>query len=46
MEAVRSYKKQSKAVSAFQHQIAVDWGRIDFLRTGSKLVFLEYNANG
>ncbi len=32
-------KKQSKAVSAFLHQIAVDWGRIDFLRTGSRLIW-------
>jgi len=39
-------KKQNEAASAFLHQIAVDWGRIDFLRIGSKLVFLEYNANG
>jgi hypothetical protein len=38
--------KHSKAVSAFLHQIAVDWGRLDFLWTGSNLVFLEYNANG
>ena len=38
--------KQSKAVSAFLKHCAVDWGRIDFLLTGSKLVFLEYNANG
>src|SRR5260370_4422213 len=26
--------------------ISRDWGRLDFLRKGSKLVFLEYNANG
>jgi hypothetical protein len=39
-------KGQNEAVSAFLHQVGVDWGRIDFLRTGSKLVFLEYNANG
>jgi hypothetical protein len=39
-------KQHREAVSAFLHQIGVDWGRIDFLRTGSKLVFLEYNANG
>ena len=39
-------KQQREAVLAFLHQIAVDWGRIDFLRSGSKLVFLEYNANG
>lgn len=38
--------KQSEAVSAFLHRIGVDWGRLDFLRRGSKLVFLEYNANG
>jgi len=39
-------KPQREAVLAFIHQIAIDWGRIDFLRTGSRLVFLEYNANG
>ena len=39
-------EKQRGAVSAFLHQIAVDWGRIDFLRRDSKLVFLEYNGNG
>jgi hypothetical protein len=39
-------KKQSDAVSAFLRELKVDWGRLDFLRTGSKLIFLEYNANG
>jgi hypothetical protein len=39
-------ERQREAVAAFLHQIAVDWGRIDFLRAGSTLVFLEYNANG
>jgi hypothetical protein len=37
---------QSNAVSAFLLEMKVDWGRLDFLRTGSKLLFLEYNANG
>jgi len=39
-------RSQRQSVSAFLRKIAVDWGRIDFLWTGSKLVFLEYNANG
>ena len=39
-------KKHTVAVSAFLRRIGVDWGRIDFLWTGSKLIFLEYNANG
>jgi hypothetical protein len=39
-------KKQSDAVSAFLLEMKVDWGRLDFLRKGSKLLFLEYNANG
>jgi hypothetical protein len=39
-------RTQREAVSAFLRQIGVNWGRLDFLWTGSKLVFLEYNANG
>ena len=39
-------KKHTEAVSAFLRQMGVDWGRLDFLWTGSKFVFLEYNANG
>ncbi len=39
-------KDQRKAVVAFLRKIGVEWGRLDFLWTGSKLVFLEYNANG
>ena len=39
-------KEQSDAVAAFLLKLEVDWGRLDFMWTGSKLVFLEYNANG
>jgi hypothetical protein len=39
-------REQSDAVVAFLQKLAVDWGRLDFMWTGSKLVFLEYNANG
>ena len=39
-------KEQSNAVAAFLLKLGVDWGRLDFMWTGSKLVFLEYNANG
>jgi hypothetical protein len=38
--------EQGKSVSAFLRKLGVDWGRLDFLWTGSKLIFLEYNANG
>ena len=38
-------KEQSDAVAAFLLKLGVDWGRLDFMWTGSKLVFLEYNAN-
>lgn len=30
----------------FTKEIDVDWGRIDFLKRGNELIFLEYNANG
>jgi hypothetical protein len=39
-------KQQIKSVRAFLSDIGVDWGRLDFMWTGSKLIFLEYNANG
>jgi hypothetical protein len=38
--------QQNKSVRAFLSGIGVDWGRLDFMWTGSELVFLEYNANG
>lgn len=34
------------AVRAFCNDIDVDWGRIDLMRAGSDLIFLEFNANG
>jgi hypothetical protein len=39
-------KRQAKGVRAFLSDIGVDWGRLDFMWTGSELIFLEYNANG
>jgi hypothetical protein len=39
-------KKQEESTRAFLSAISVDWGRLDFMWTGSKLLFLEYNANG
>ena len=38
--------QQNKSVQAFLSGIGVDWGRLNFMWTGSKLIFLEYNANG
>jgi hypothetical protein len=38
--------QQNQSVRAFLSEIGVDWGRLDFMWTGSKLIFLEYNANG
>ncbi len=34
------------SVQAFCNDLSVDWGRIDLMRCGDELVFLEYNANG
>lgn len=37
---------ESSAIRCFCRDIGVEWGRIDFMRIGDELVFLEYNANG
>jgi hypothetical protein len=39
-------KQQAENIATFVASISVDWGRLDFMWTGSKLIFLEYNANG
>jgi hypothetical protein len=39
-------KQQKKSVTSFLSAIGVDWGRLDFMWTGTELIFLEYNANG
>jgi hypothetical protein len=37
---------QYSAISDFNREIGVDWGRIDFMGTTQELIFLEFNANG
>jgi len=39
-------KRQEQNIREFITQLKVDWGRLDFLWTGSDLMFLEFNANG
>lgn len=39
-------QKTDEHIAAFLSDVGVDWGRIDFMWTGSELIFLEYNANG
>jgi hypothetical protein len=39
-------KKDAESVIDFCNELKVDWGRIDFMRRGDDLVFLEFNANG
>jgi len=38
--------EQESAVRAFCKAIDVDWGRLDFMRSGDTFIFLEFNANG
>ena len=38
--------KEEESVRRFCDEIDVDWGRLDFMKTGHGLVFLEFNANG
>ena len=37
---------EASSIKSFCLAINVDWGRLDFMTSGSKLVFLEFNANG
>ena len=37
---------EGKSVRALCKDLSVDWGRMDLMRRGGELVFLEYNANG
>jgi hypothetical protein len=39
-------EKQIKAISNFNKDINVNWGRIDFMGSIDELIFLEFNANG
>lgn len=34
------------AIESFNEKMEIQWGRMDFLRSGGKLIFLELNANG
>lgn len=34
------------SVKKFCKKLNIEWGRIDFLKENSELIFLEYNANG
>lgn len=38
--------EEERAVRGFCAEIGVDWGRLDLMRVGSDLIFLEFNANG
>jgi hypothetical protein len=35
-----------RKTSAFLKNLGVNWGRLDFMRRGRDLIFLEFNANG
>lgn len=39
-------ESDTQAVNQFTKHIAVEWGRIDLMRSDGKLIFLEFNANG
>jgi hypothetical protein len=34
------------AIHCFCHELKIDWGRLDLMRSNDKYVFLEFNANG
>jgi hypothetical protein len=38
--------EQSQSIANFNASLNVDWGRIDFMGSVDKLIFLEFNANG
>ena len=42
----RLNEQQQLSVTRFVTECHANWGRIDFLLQGEKLVFLEFNANG
>ena len=37
---------EKSSINSFCKEISVDWGRLDFMKVGNDLVFLEFNANG
>ena len=39
-------EQDRSAVRNFTKHLGIDWGRIDLMKSGGSLVFLEFNANG
>jgi hypothetical protein len=45
-EKIALSASEEAATRGFMAAIGANWGRLDFMRVGEALVFLEYNANG